>query len=189
MSAPLEPRRSVAPLAIGVVALVLSLIATGLTFAQAPTEAKPQPTLREFTLIMGEGEIIGFVNSTTGQAYLEDRPEADEEGIIGEFHRWEPAVLVVNKGDTIRLTVKNPRSNDHSFQIVATTGDFSGTTGTGDIQGKTNSGTTTGTEKTIEFTANKAGIFKFICATPHDHENHKCDPDHPRMVGYIIVLG
>lgn len=174
-------------LVLVVAALLLSLGALGFTLVQATSPARA-PTLREFTLILGEGEILTGINETTGYAVPIGAPNADDETVAGEYHRWEPAVLVMFAGDTIRLTVKNPRSNDHSFSLISQPGEFSGSLSTGDIQGKVNSGTTTGTERSIEFTALKPGVYKFVCATPHDHVNNKCDEDHPTMVGYLVVL-
>lgn len=174
-------------LVLVIVALLVSLGALGFTLVKATSPART-PVIREFTLIMGEGEVLTGINETGGYAVPIDAPNADDETVAGEYHRWEPGVLVVFVGDTIRLLVKNPRSNDHSFTLQAQPDQFSGTTSTGDILGKRNSGTTTGTERVIEFTALKPGVYKFVCATAHDHLNNKCDEDHPTMVGYIVVL-
>ncbi len=174
-------------LALVIAALVVSVGAIGFALVQAAAPARA-PIVREFTIIMGEGEILTGINDTTGYAVPIGAPNADDETVAGEYHRWEPAVLVMFVGDTIRLTVKNPRSNDHSWSLTAQPGEFSGILSTGDILGKSNSGSPTGTQKVIEFTALKPGVYKFVCATPHDHLNDKCDEDHPTMVGYVVVL-
>ncbi len=175
------------PMILAALALVLAIVALGWTAIQ-PSAAPRVPVVREFVLVMGEGEILAGYNTTGGYVVPIDSPQADEEMVVGEFHRWEPGVLMAYVGDTIRLTVKNPRSNDHSFSLQAEPDAFSGTTSTGEILGRTNSGSPTGTEQVIELKALKPGVYKFICNTPHDHLNNKCDEDHPRMVGYIVVL-
>ncbi len=150
-------------LIVGVVAIVLSAISLSATFAP-----RPQRT-QKFTVLMGEGEIIA------------EDPDTGEEEIIGEFHRWEPAVLVVNKGDLVVLTVKNPRSNNHSFVLNTFAVD------TGSLPGK-KAQPPDGSEKTVEFVADKAGVFPWGCGIPHEHGTWDCDEDHVRMVGYLVVL-
>ncbi len=112
---------------------------------------------------MGEGETIEEVNG--------------QEELTGEFHRWEPGVLVVNKGDTIRLTVTNPRSKTHSLIIP----DFGVATPKLDPRGGT---------ATVEFIADKAGVFQFACGIPYSREGDAvdCNLDHKRQLGYLIVL-
>ena len=189
MSAPAtNPASSKMPLALGVIALLVALATLGLVVTKPSSQVARTPATQEFTLIMGEGEVLTGINETSGYLVPIDDPMADGEGSTGEYHRWEPGVLVVFVGDTIKLTVRNPRSNDHSFKVEAQPGDFSGTTQTGDIQGKKNSATTTGTSQVIEFTALKPGVYRWICNTPLDSANNKCDDDHPRMTGYLVVL-
>jgi heme/copper-type cytochrome/quinol oxidase subunit 2 len=140
--------------------LLLFLVAAGL----ALTVTACQPTAggtQNFTLIMGEGQVIGEVDG--------------EEVLTGEYHRWEPNVLVVHKGDNVALTVMNPRKNIHSFFLPGYNLD------TGPLEGRTG-------EATLEFTADKAGVFQWICNIPNDLETGECDEDHETMVGYLIVL-
>ena len=184
MSAPAAASKaSRIPLVLGVLALLLSIGALGWTVAR-PARS---PSVREFVLMMGEGEVLAGYNATCDCVRPIDDPNSTEM-VVGEYHRWEPMVLTAYVGDTIRLTVKNPRSNDHSFDLQSQPGDFSGMTGTGNILGKRNSQTTTGTEKTIEFQALKPGVYRWICDTPQDVDNNKCDGDHPRMTGYLVIL-
>lgn len=112
---------------------------------------------------MGEGKIIQEVG--------------DEDAITGEFHRWEPAVLVAHVGDTIQLTVTNPRSKYHNFVLP----EFGVVTSKLEPRGGT---------ATVEFTADKAGTFQFACGTPFSREGSAtdCNLDHERQVGYLIVL-
>lgn len=131
-----------------------------LAFACAP--AAPAPKTQTFDLIMGEQ--ITIAEAETGE---------DEE--VGEFHRWEPAVLVVNKGDTVVIHVTNPRKNVHGFAIP----DLGVSTGPLDPRGG---------EETVQFVADRAGVFKFACNQPWDAETGICNIDHDFMVGYLLVL-
>lgn len=114
-----------------------------------------------FEIQLGEGEIIG--------------EEGGKDVITGEYHRWEPIVLVAFRGDKIVLKVKNPRKNTHSFVLPAFNID------TGPLQPR-------GGEKAVEFVADKAGVFAYGCGTPFVEGKAECDPDHARMVGHLIVL-
>jgi len=145
---------AVAALAIGAGGIGLTLVGSA-------------PRTHHLTVVMGEGEIIQDVNGT------------DE--LTGEFHRWEPGVLVMKKCDTIVLTVQNPRSNIHSFAIPTLGVD------TGPIAGKVVQ-PPSGAEKTVTISTCQAGTYQFTCNTPHDHDAGECDPDHARMTGYLIVL-
>ncbi len=142
------------------------VLAAGFLFSACQGGGVAGPVTRDFSIVMGEGEIIQEVN--------------EEEVLTGEFHRWEPAVLVAFKGDTIRLTVTNPRGSNHSFTLA----EFLVDTGSLKPRGGT---------KTVEFTVDKAGIFQFACGLQYEDEDTgkltgDCDPDHKRMVGYFIVL-
>lgn len=172
---------NVAGIAIGIIAIALS----GYLLATVPSQLATmrndldtalsyQARTRAFTIIMGEGEIVGE-NATTG-----------EEIIIGEFHRWEPDTMTVMKGDTVQLTVKNPRSHAHSFVLT----DFA--VDSGRIAGRAEQPNEALRTKTVTFVADKAGVFKFSCGISFDPATHEetldCDPDHARMVGYLVVL-
>jgi len=137
-------------------ALLITLAVLGA--CQSTQEAQKTQTL---TLFMGEGEVIAEVDG--------------QDVVTGEFHRWEPGVLVVHKGDKVALTVKNPRKNIHSFFLPDYNLD------TGPLTGRTG-------EATQEFTADKAGVFQWMCNIPPDPAEGECDPDHEAMVGYLIVL-
>lgn len=120
-----------------------------------------EPKTRNLSIIMGEGEILQAVGG--------------EDKLTGEFHRWEPSVLVAFKGDTIKLKVTNPRGNAHSFGLPA----FGVTTPRLEPRGGTAEAT---------FVLNEAGVFTWVCALPHDHDKNNCDLDHARMTGQFIVL-
>lgn len=124
--------------------------------------AASAPKTQTFELFMGEQ--ITIAESETGE---------DEE--VGEFHRWEPAILVVNKGDTVVIHVTNPRKNVHGFAIP----DYGVNTGPLEPRGG---------EETVQFVADRAGVFKFACNQPWDAETGVCNIDHDFMVGYLLVL-
>jgi len=148
-------------LGLAIVALVVA------SWGVVATLSGQAPKTHRFTILMGEGEIIQIVNGT--------------DQLTGEFHRWEPGVLVMERCDTIILTVKNPRSNIHSFAIPALGVD------TGPISGKV-AQPPSGAEATVTISTCNAGTYQFICDTPHDHDAGECDPDHARMTGYLVVL-
>jgi plastocyanin domain-containing protein len=121
------------------------------------------PKTQTFKLEIGEGEIVAHDEAT------------EEEVVIGEFHRMEPDVLVVEKGTHVVIEVTNPRGAIHSVSFP----DFG--VATGDL-------TPRGGTATLEFDADEAGTFLYKCDTEHDHEENKCAPDHKRQKGYLLVL-
>ncbi len=175
-------RMALVAVGIGLVALVLGGVGTALVYTG------PAARTVAYTVTIDEGLIVTGWNSTCQCAVAIDTPAADTEKIVGEYVRWAPSVIIINAGDTVKLTVKNPRGGDHSFAIVASAGDFSGTTSTGTVQGRTNSGSPTGTETTIEFTALKPGTYVFMCTIPYDEAQNKCHPDHETLTGTLVVL-
>ena len=158
-------------IALSLVAIVLGAAAIALNFAlpgpQAPTTGLT-PTVQKFRIELGEGEIIQEVEG--------------KDQLTGEYHRWEPDTLVVKKGDTVELTVVNPRKNIHSFVLS----DFN--IDTGAILGRNQEPDIAKRTVTVKFVADKAGVFKFLCGMAFDEAKLQCDPDHARMVGYLIVL-
>lgn len=164
MSEPAKKSSMNVALAIAVVALLVALGGLGATLFLPKGRA---PQTQSITLVIGEGEIIQEVNGT--------------EQLTGEYHRWEPDVIVVNKGDTVQLTVRNIRSHIHSFVLTAFGID------SGPINGKVLA-PPNGDEWSTSFVADEAGVFQFRCGIPYDEDAGQCDPDHARMVGYLIVL-
>ncbi len=141
---------------------------TGPAGSAGPAGQGLTPTTQKLTIIMGEGEIIQEIDG--------------EEQLTGEFHRWEPPVLVVKDGDTVELTVVNPRSNAHSFVLS----DYG--VDTGRIPGRVEEPNITKRTVTVTFVADKAGVFTYRCGMAFDPDAGNCDPDHARMVGQLIVL-
>ena len=153
---------------VGIVGLALAVVALVVaSWGVVATMSAQAPKTHHLTILMGEGEIIQVVNGT--------------EELTGEFHRWEPGVLVMKRCDTIVLTVKNPRSNIHSFAIPTLGVD------TGPIPGKV-AQPPSGGVATVTISTCNAGTYQFICDTPHDHNAGECDVDHARMTGYLVVL-
>ena len=172
-------------IALGVLALVLSIAALGLTYAKPSGVA---PRTLAITVTIDEGLVVTGYNSTCQCAVEIDSPEADTEKVVGEYVRWAPNVIIINAGDTVRLTVKNPRGGDHSFAVIASAGDFSGTTASGTVEGRANSGNPQGTRATIEFTALKPGTYTFLCTILFDDALDHCHPDHETLTGTLVVL-
>ena len=172
-------------LALGAVALILAIAGLGLSYSK-PSGVAPRTVA--YTVTIDEGLIVTGWNNTCQCAVEIDTPAADTEKVIGEYVRWAPNVIIVNAGDTVRLTINNPRGGDHSFAIEAAAGSFSGTTVSGTVEGRDNSGNPAGTQATIEFTALKPGTYVFRCVTPFDDATNACHPDHDSLTGTIIVL-
>jgi len=172
-------------LALAAVALILSMAGLGLSVAR-PSGVAPRTVA--YTVTIDEGLIVTGWNNTCQCAVEIDTPASDRDNVVGEYVRWAPNVMIVNAGDTVRLTINNPRGGDHSFSIEAAAGSFSGTTTSGTVQGRDNSGNPAGTQATIEFTALKPGTYVFRCVTPFDDANNMCHPDHASITGTIIVL-
>ena len=143
-------------------ALVAGLSVTLVVTMARPTGGGAAPTVtRTFDIVMGEGKVVVEV--------------AGKDQLGGEFHRWEPPVLVAFRGDTIVLNVGNPRKRKHSLVIDAFKVD------TGELEPRTG-------KKTVRFVADKAGVFKFWCGLDTDEAKGWCDPDHRYQVGHLIVL-
>jgi len=145
---------------VGIALVGLVLGGASLAMVLSPT-TQGAARVQRFRIIMGEGEVIAEVQG--------------EDVLTGEYHRWEPGTIVVNQGDRVILEIVNPRKNIHSFVLSAFNID------TGELQPR-------GGSATVEFTADKAGVFQFICGIPQNKELMHCDPDHGTMVGYLIVL-
>lgn len=129
-----------------------------------PSETAPQT--RTFDIILDEVKFYADLENEQGE----------EETALIELHQWNPNLIVVNKGDTVVLNISNPRKNAHTFTIP----EFGITTKI--LEPRTGS-------ETIQFVADKAGVFTFACGLPYNAANGQCDPDHSMMTGTLIVLG
>ena len=83
------------------------------------------------------------------------------------YDKFDPGTIVVQKGDRVHLVLNNTDEMDHGFAIDAY-----------GISQEVHSQSTI----TIDFVADKAGVFTFYCTFP-------CGPGHPQMIGQLIVLG
>ncbi len=185
------------------------ILAAGFLFSACQGDGAPGPVTRDFSIVVGEGKVVtehGHESEAEEvdsehddeevdsehddeeadsehddeEADSEHESEPEEIEVVGSFHRWEPAVLVAYKGDTIRLEVTNLRGSTHSFMLK----EFLVDTESLEPRGGT---------KTVEFTVGKAGIFQFVCGLNYEDEETgeltgDCAPDHEQMVGYFIVL-
>ena len=83
------------------------------------------------------------------------------------YDKFLPETVTVLKGDKVKLILNNTDQMDHGLAIDAY-----------GISKVVKAGETI----TIEFVADKAGVFEFYCTFP-------CGPGHSQMTGQLIVLG
>jgi plastocyanin len=139
-------------LVIALIAIALSLLTLAVP---APARSVPAPVAIDLSLLItGRGAIGGPAQS----------------------HLFDPQMLVVRRGDTVRLRVMNQSFFRHGIEIAGygvRTGEL-----TGGPQGS----------ELVTFTADKPGIFEYRCYLPHDPATATCAPDHDRMVGHLVVI-
>lgn len=100
-------------------------------------------------------------------------------GAAGEpakHHYFNPSMIVVRRGDTLRVRVMNMTFASHGVlferygvQTAALPGGPRG-------------------QETLTFVADRAGVFRFRCNVPYDPEKGLCSPDHETQIGYLVVL-
>lgn len=84
------------------------------------------------------------------------------------YDKFYPQTVTVLKGDKVKIVLNNiDEDMDHGFAI--------------DAYG-INQPVKMGQTVTIEFVADKPGVFTFYCTIP-------CGPGHSEMTGQLIVLG
>jgi heme/copper-type cytochrome/quinol oxidase subunit 2 len=140
-------------LAIALVAIALSLLVLASPPAPRPATEGPPTTVDLSLLITGRGAIGGSAES----------------------HLYDPQLIVVRRGDRLRLRVVNDTFFRHGIEIV----------GYGVRTAPLAAG---GTSTVLEFTADRAGIFEYQCYLPYDPATGTCAPDHAQMVGHLVVL-
>ena len=171
------------PLVLSLIAIVLGggLIAQALSFQNAINSLNDQTSTLDNRVDTVEAGKIQSLSLIIGEGELTNASAMPETTASVEYHRWEPAVLVVHKGDTVNLTVTNPRKHPHSFVMTGyglDSGSLAPRGGTWNIQ----------------FVADKTGVYKFICGIafdandPANPNDDNCDPDHSTIVGYLVVL-
>lgn len=95
-------------------------------------------------------------------------------GVI--HHSFNPSMIVVRRGDTVRVRVMNQSFATHGIVFEG----FNARTGRlpGGPKG----------QETISFVANKGGVFPFRCYVPYLPGTGDCTPDHESQVGYLVVV-
>jgi len=89
-------------------------------------------------------------------------------------HLFDPQMMVVRGGDTVRMRVMNQSLWSHGIEIV----------GLG-VRTKPLAG---GEADEVTFTPERSGIFEYRCYIPYDPRTGACSPDHDKMIGHIVVL-
>lgn len=118
------------------------------------------------------------LNPNVAQASPARRPDVRQFPLVmkmlgeeeNEHHRWLPSTIVANVGDTVILRVTNADPDAaHGFAIAAY-----------DVFVRSIS---PGQTVTVQFRADRPGIFLFSCALPG------CAADHGDQTGQLVVLG
>ncbi len=154
------------------IALAASLLLSACAGPAEPAGHELESKTQTFDIYMwekkavAEGSLVDLLPPTETSADL-----------LTEFYHWEPMVLVAFKGDTVVLNVSNPRGTIHNLAIPAFGVD------TGPL-------TPRGGKATLEFVADRAGSFPYMCTIPWDHttDPETCHPDHKYMTGVLLIL-
>jgi len=142
-------------LVISLVAVALSLLALAAPPAPARSLSASEPATIDLSLLIsGRGAIGG----------------------PAESHLYDPQLLVVRRGDTVRLHVTNGSHFRHAIEIV----------GYGVKTGPLTGGPRAA--ETLAFVAAKSGIYEYRCYLPYDPATATCSPDHDRMIGHLVVI-
>ena len=155
----MDGSRSVRSSILAGATVVIALVATALSLlalaVPVPARSVPAPVTIDLSLLITSSGAIG------GEA---------------RSHLFDPQMMVVRRGDTVRLRVMNQSFFRHALAIAGygvRTGEL-----TGGPQGF----------ELVTFTADKPGIFEYRCYLPHDPATATCAPDHDRMVGHLVVV-
>lgn len=91
-------------------------------------------------------------------------------------HLFDPQLLVVRKGDLVRLRVTNASHFRHGIEVVG--------------YGVRTEALTGGAQSSevLTFIANLPGFFEYRCHIPYDPATATCAPDHDQMIGHLIVI-
>lgn len=157
---------------LAIVAIVLAGVSIGLVLVRP---AGPQPVNRDFFLVGGEwkttlpaGTILPPGTMFTNGTVLTQQVTLTKDEAI-ERYRWDPVALIVNKGDTVKITVHIVNGVDHTF-IISDPYNVNVT----DLDKVFRY--TPAEKPGLQFVADKAGIFEFVCTT------------HVGMTGHLIVM-
>ncbi len=151
--------------------VIIAAVALLVILAACSPAVTYEPKTQTIDIFINERKAVaeGALNELLG--------EENHADLITEFYKWEPEVIVVNKGDTVVLNVTNPRGSVHGLEVPA----FGIDTGPLEPRGGT---------ATIEFIAAEAGTYTYNCSIPFDPDEdpQHCHPEHEFQVGTIIVL-
>lgn len=89
-------------------------------------------------------------SAASGSGMMEQSGTVKEFTVNGSNFKFEPSVMTVNKGDTVKITFKNT-GGFHDFTIDEFTGAKTKQIGAD-------------ASETIEFVADKAGTFEYYCS-------------------------
>jgi plastocyanin len=133
----------------------LLVFAWGLGTAQAQS-------VKEFLVVTGEWQW----KAKPGEAPVVDR----NRGSVNVMTRYtyDPGFLVVNKGDTVVLTIHNLKGDHHIVDLPAF--------GINEVK------IIRGEERKFTFKADKTGLFKIDC------KNHVSAEKEGPMIAYLVVL-
>jgi hypothetical protein len=154
--------RSGPPVSSAVAAMLISvaaLLLASLAARSAPPPAPPVPVPEAATLD------VDLIITGLGAA-----------GEPATHHYYNPSMIVARKGDRLRVRFRNLTFASHGIEF-----DGYGVR-TGVLPGGPR-----GLE-TVEFVADRPGVFRFKCYVPFDPAAGMCSPDHDTQIGYLVVL-
>lgn len=100
--------------------------------------------------------------------------------MMEEMHVFMPGSLVVNRGDTVRLTIVNMDEHRHGFRIPAL-----------GVQTDNAFDIAPLDEVELSFVADRVGVFVWECNVPYvpatPPAEQDCGEDHGEMTGYLVV--
>ncbi|HKZ90327.1 MAG TPA: multicopper oxidase domain-containing protein [Thermoplasmata archaeon] len=161
-----EPKkRNLATIGIGIALAALVLSASVLTltlFAAAPSGTAPRTV--EARIIISSVE-----------------PHNESMAMMmEEMHVYMPSSIVVNRGDTVILTIVNMDEHRHGFAIPDLNIRTDNTVDIAPLD-----------EVTLTFVADRSGVFMWECNVPYEPPagmaEQECGEDHDDMQGYLVV--
>lgn len=142
--------------------LALLGVVIGLLLLVGGPESTQAQSVKEFLLVTGEWQW----KAKPGEAPVADR----NRGSVNVMTRYtyDPGFLVVNKGDTVVLTIHNLKGDHHIVHLPAF--------GINEVK------IVRGEERKFTFKADKAGLFVIDC------KNHVSPEKEGPMAAYLLVL-
>ncbi len=163
------------PLILSLIAIILGggLVASAVTFQNTINSLNDKINSLNGRVDNVQAPKVQNLSVTLMMSEVVNASANPEDLAMLEYHHWNPSVLVVHLGDTVKLKVTNADDAIHSLEMVG----FAIDTGNLSMDQST----------TMTFTANKAGVFEFKCGVPYTPPN-ECVPDHASILGYLVVL-